>query len=181
MIRLVTGGVRSGKSRFAEETARDVGEKVLYVATGVPGDEEMQERVARHRDRRPRSWGLVEEEWDLEAALARSGEWDAWLIDDLGTWTANHVMRLSEESIREDQGGFEAEMAKKTDRLLDTLQDQEVILVTAETGLGGVAMNRMGRLFQDALGTVNQQVAQRADEVWLVACGIPCQIKGVDG
>ncbi|SMO73765.1 bifunctional adenosylcobinamide kinase/adenosylcobinamide-phosphate guanylyltransferase [Melghirimyces algeriensis] len=180
MIRLVTGGVRSGKSQFAEEIAQRAGEKVLYVATGVPGDEKMQERIARHRDRRPKSWGLVEEEWDLEVAITRSGEWDACLIDDLGVWTANHVMRLSEEAIQEDQGGFEAQMAEKTDRLLDVLQDREAILVTAETGLGGVVMSRMGRLFQDTLGTVNQQVAKKADEVWLVVCGIPYRIKGGD-
>ncbi|SDX04713.1 adenosylcobinamide kinase /adenosylcobinamide-phosphate guanylyltransferase [Marininema mesophilum] len=181
MIRLITGGIRSGKSAFAEKMAQELGERVLYVATGAGLDEEMEKRIQLHRNRRPFSWGLVEEERDLPEVLQDVGEWDAWLIDDLATWVANDVMLLSEEEMKSHRESIEEKMLARVDRLLACCGDKEVILVTSEVGHGGVAMNRMARLFQDLLGRVNQRVANEADQVWMVVSGIPVPIKGGGG
>lgn len=178
MIRLVTGGVRSGKSRFAEELAEGIGKRILYVATGVVTDEEMERRVRRHRERRPREWGLAEEPLHLVRALTGPQEMDAILVDCLSTWVANRLMQLPEEDWEQRRYSFEREMEEEMERMLDVLTGREAVLVTSETGLGGVAMSPLGRLFQDTLGGINQQVAQRAGEVWMVVSGVPWKVKG---
>ncbi|OYD07315.1 bifunctional adenosylcobinamide kinase/adenosylcobinamide-phosphate guanylyltransferase [Paludifilum halophilum] len=177
MIRLVTGGVRSGKSGFAERMAARLEDEVLYVATGVAGDTEMEHRVAAHRRRRPASWGLLEEPLQLPERLSGVKE-RVLLVDCLSTWTANRMMRLSEEEVNEDQGMFGKQMEQETDRLLSVLEKKEAILVTSEVGLGGVLPSKMGRMFQDALGSVNQRVARAAGEVWMVVSGVPWRVKG---
>ncbi|SFS64227.1 bifunctional adenosylcobinamide kinase/adenosylcobinamide-phosphate guanylyltransferase [Marininema halotolerans] len=179
MIRLITGGVRSGKSQFAESAASQLGEGILYVATGVALDGEMEERINFHRQRRPSTWGLLEEPRNLPDVLQQEvGKWDAWLIDDLATWVANHVMGLPEESLKNHRCSIEKKMLTQVEELLGCCQDSDVVLVTNEVGLGGVSMNRLGRLFQDLLGQVNQRIAQEADQVWMVVSGIPVLIKG---
>ncbi|MDA8352570.1 MAG: bifunctional adenosylcobinamide kinase/adenosylcobinamide-phosphate guanylyltransferase [Firmicutes bacterium] len=174
MIRLVTGGVRSGKSRFAERLAHEMGEQVLYVATGVAGDGEMERRIARHRERRPGNWGLAEEPYALADALHQAADYDGVLIDCLSTWVANRVM----EDSAPVKSSLEAEMEQEVLEMMNRLQEQEAILVTSEVGLGGVSMNPMGRLFQDVLGCVNQRAAEQADQVWMVISGIPWKVKG---
>lgn len=178
MIRLVTGGVRSGKSRFAEELAGGIGNRILYVATGEVTDEEMRERVTRHRERRPADWGLVEEPLQLREAITELEGGDGILVDCLSTWVANRLMQLGESDLEENPRFFEKEMEREMVGVLDALVDREAVIVTSETGLGGVSMTPMGRLFQDALGMVNQQAAQRAGEVWLVVSGVPWKVKG---
>ncbi|PTX64305.1 adenosylcobinamide kinase /adenosylcobinamide-phosphate guanylyltransferase [Melghirimyces profundicolus] len=178
MIRLVTGGVRSGKSRFAEALASKCGERILYVATGFPGDGEMERRIARHRERRPAAWELAEAPKDPADAVKEAQGWDGILVDCLSAWVANRLMALPEGRIGEPGDAFEREMERETIRLLDALEGREAVLVTSEAGLGGVSMNRMGRQFQDALGTVNQRAAERAEEVWMVVSGVPWRVKG---
>lgn len=178
MIRLVTGGVRSGKSRFAEELAGEMGKRILYVATGVVTDAEMAARVHRHRERRPREWGLAEEPLHLTRALTGGQERDGILVDCLSTWVANRLMQLPEKDWEERRNSFEREMEEEMERVLDLLSEEEAVLVTSETGLGGVAMTPLGRLFQDTLGSINQQTARRAEEVWMVVSGVPWKVKG---
>ncbi|MFD1426833.1 adenosylcobinamide kinase/adenosylcobinamide-phosphate guanylyltransferase [Kroppenstedtia sanguinis] len=178
MIRLVTGGVRSGKSRFAEDLAKEMGQRVLYVATGVVTDKEMQARVQRHRERRPREWGLVEEPLHLTQALSKGPERDGILVDCLSTWVANRLMQLPEEDGEERRDAVVKEMEEEMERVLEVLKEGEAVLVTSETGLGGVAMTPLGRLFQDTLGSINQQTARRAEEVWMVVSGVPWKVKG---
>lgn len=175
---LVTGGVRSGKSQFAEKLARDQGDRILYVATGIPCDQEMKQRVELHQERRPSGWGLVESPYHLDAVLPKAHEYDAVLLDCLSSWISNRLIEVPEERIRDLQTARQIR-----EDLLHWLASVRrlpipVIVVTGEVGLGGVAMSRLGRWFQDVLGESNQLVAGEADEVYAVISGIPWRIKG---
>lgn len=164
---LVTGGVRSGKSRHAEQLLANHPE-VSYVATGPSHDDEPDwaERIAAHRARRPASWTTVETR-DLPGALARPGP---VLVDCLGTWLA---------AVLDERTLWDASAAEAT-AVVESLVDDvvaalrlhaEAVLVTNEVGLGVVPAHRSGRLFRDLLGTVNQRVAEACDEVHLVIAG----------
>jgi adenosylcobinamide kinase / adenosylcobinamide-phosphate guanylyltransferase len=177
-LRLVTGGVRSGKSRFAESLARSLGGRVLVLATGTPGDEEMKRRIEEHRRRRPSGWNVLEEPLRLAERLREFPPHDVILVDGLSTWVANRLLSSEEKALRHPDV-FEAEIVEETRKFLDCLGDhRHGILVTDETGLGGVAVSPLGRRFQDVLGLVNQEAARRADEVWFVVSGIPWRIRG---
>ncbi|MDN4593810.1 bifunctional adenosylcobinamide kinase/adenosylcobinamide-phosphate guanylyltransferase [Polycladomyces subterraneus] len=175
---MVTGGVRSGKSAFAEEICRSWGGRVLYVATGgTPRDEEMRARVELHRQRRPHDWGLIEEPLEPQKWLSHPEPYDIVLIDSLSAWVANRVMNV-DESDREQFRRLPEELETEWHRLLPCFGRQKTVIVTDETGLGGVALSPMGRLFQETLGRVNQLTARFADEVWMVVSGIPWRLKG---
>jgi adenosylcobinamide kinase/adenosylcobinamide-phosphate guanylyltransferase len=177
-VYLVTGGVRSGKSRFAESLTLSLGERILVVVTGTPGDEEMERRIAVHRARRPPEWEVLEEPVHVAERLKALPSYDVVLVDCLSTWVANRLLSAEERAI-ENPAGFEAEMVEEVRVLLTQLsRHTHGILVTSEVGLGGVALSPIGRRFQDILGLVNQAVAQEADEVWFVASGVPWRLKG---
>ncbi len=174
MIALVTGGVRSGKSRAAKSLLADH-DRVTYVATGPRADDaDWADRIAAHRDRRPAHWSVVEST-DLVATLdATTG---ALLIDCLGTWLTARLDALDawEKPIDEWAPTLEAEVGELVDRLART--DRDVVLVTNEVGLGLVAPHRSGRVFADRLGLLNQQVAAACDRVILVVSGQQLVIK----
>lgn len=177
-IIMVTGGVRSGKSAFAEQLAQEKSESVLYIATGVNTDNEMEERIALHRTRRPDAWGLLETPLDIAGAAGDYSSYQVVLFDCISTWVTNQLLAVPEEEWR-DSVHTERILAH-ADEWLGKLRIYEgtVIIVSSETGLGGVAMSRLGRWFQDVLGTVNQRIAAEADEVYAVLSGIPLRIKG---
>ena len=165
---LVTGGVRSGKSTYAEAL---FGEEpaVAYVAPGpLRDDADWAARVAAHRARRPATWTTLET-GDLAAALRTPG---AVLVDCLGTWLTRQV---------DEAGLWEADSdvvsayvdARVTEALaaLAEHRDGRVVIVTNEVGLGVVPEHRSGRLFRDLLGVVNQRFGRACDEVHLVVAG----------
>lgn len=164
---LVTGGVRSGKSRHAESLLAAEG-SVTYVAPGpVLDDADWQARIAAHRARRPETWTTLET-GDLAAALASDGP---VLVDCLGTWLTRLV---------DDAGLWEAPsdevtayVEQRTTEAVAALAGRAgtSVLVTNEVGLGVVPEHRSGRLFRDLLGTVNQCVGAACDEVHLVVAG----------
>lgn len=180
-IIVVTGGVRSGKSRFAERLAGEA-RRVLYVATGTPSDGEMEERIRLHRERRPEQWGCVEAAGErLEQAVKRgmeAGEYEAVLIDCLSTWLSDLLIRLPESEWR--SFATKQRVLAEAESLAEWLQRAsfEAVIVTGETGLGGVAMSPLGRAFQDLLGEVNQIVAYQAREVYLVVAGRALKLPG---
>lgn len=175
---LVTGGVRSGKSRFAEELAASAGEQVLYVATGQAWDEETSRRIERHRERRPAHWGLQEVADSLSEVLPPEGGYQAVLLDCLSGWISGRLMRLSEERLGDDAES--RQLFRELEQLLERghLYSGAVVIVTNEVGLGGVALTPLGRRFADMLGEANQLVASRADEVYAVWAGLPWRLKG---
>ena len=167
---LVTGGVRSGKSRHAERLLA-VEDGVVYVAPGpVPElgtDPDWADRVALHRARRPASW-TTDETHDLAAAVARAP--GAVLVDCLGTWL---TAVLDEAGWDRDRAHLDRVVADRLDALVVALAatPRTVVLVTNEVGLGVVPEHRSGRVFRDLLGVVNQRVAEACDDVVLVIAG----------
>lgn len=167
-LTLITGGVRSGKTLFAESLA-ETSPSVVYLATALPTDEEMAARIARHRARRPASWEIVEEPMDLSGAAKRVASEAVLLVDCLGVWVANLLAGNSEEvEVYEQVNGFLRAVSDRRGR---------TVAVTNEVGMGIVPPYPLGRLFRDILGRVNQQVAEAADAVYLMVCGIPVRIK----
>lgn len=166
---LVTGGVRSGKSRHAEALLSSAA-GVTYVAPGPTTDEDDDPdwavRIAAHQLRRPPTWTTVETR-DLASALLTGRP---VLVDCLGTWL---TAVLDERRLWDAPAN---EITRVLDRMLDELVTaiagrDDVVLVTNEVGLGVVPSHRSGRLFRDLLGTVNQRVATACDEVHLVIAG----------
>ena len=183
-LTLVTGGVRSGKSRFAEQLAEEAGPRVLYVATARIAhpetgsiDEEMAARIARHRRRRPPSWTTLEEARDVQGAVSRhlaeqARLPDALLLDCLTLLVSNWL----EEEQDQDR------LCRRAEALADYLASLGflAIAVTNEVGLGVVPAHPLGRAFRDVAGLVNQIFARRADAVYVLWAGIPVEITALD-
>ncbi|MDQ6525381.1 bifunctional adenosylcobinamide kinase/adenosylcobinamide-phosphate guanylyltransferase [Nocardioides sp. LHD-245] len=165
---LVTGGVRSGKSRHAESLLADA-PGVTYIAAGPAYDDaDWAARIAAHRARRPAGWSTAETR-DVAGVLAAAD--GAVLVDCLGTWLTGVI---------DDAGLWEAPVEEVEGRVLGhldallaalTATGVAVVLVTNEVGLGVVPEHRSARLFRDLLGTINQRVAAACDEVHLVVAG----------
>ena len=172
---LITGGARSGKSRFAEELALSYGSPLCYLATAQANDDEMTERIARHRLRRGALWQTIEEPLLLCQTLARiDGEYRAILVDCVTIWLSN--LLLSSDSTQPDS---EEQLMAHLHRLCACLPEMTtpVILVTNEVGMGIVPDNPLARLFRDVAGQANQLLAAVADELHFVVSGIPLQLK----
>lgn len=165
-IVLVTGGARSGKSAHAEACTLQLGSPAIYVATAEAHDAEMVERIALHRSSRGPEWRTVAAPLDLPGALAATGDGPPRLVDCLTLWLTNLML-----------AGDDPDAA--TVRLIAALDAARapVVLVTNEVGWGIVPENALARRFRDAAGRLNQAVAAAADEVVLVACGLPLVLK----
>ncbi|MFA4943250.1 MAG: bifunctional adenosylcobinamide kinase/adenosylcobinamide-phosphate guanylyltransferase [Lentisphaeria bacterium] len=178
-IILVTGGSRSGKSRYAEQRARALAAPRAYVATCEVGDAEMQERVARHqRDRAAAGWHTLETPLDLAGALAGNGEFATVLVDCLTLWVNNLLFHRAPE----DGELTEDAIQEECERVLAAARRRggAVVFVTNEVGLGIVPDNALARRYRDLVGRCNQAIAAGADEVVLVACGLPLTLKPSD-
>lgn len=169
MKTLVLGGVRSGKSRFAEALAATKSE-VGYIATAEAGDAEMRTRIEAHRARRPSSWRSHEETLRLASLLAEQARADGCLlVDCLSLWLTNLLLA-------DDTDGMEREI----DAFLDFLPQcpGELILVSTESNLGVVPMGELSRRYCDRIGLLHQQVAAHCDCVVLIVAGLPHYLKG---
>jgi len=170
---LVLGGVRSGKSRWAETLAGS-GPPVTYLATAQAGDAEMACRIARHRQRRPADWRTIEEPWAVPAVVATHAAGTV-LVECLGLWLTNLLVgldarpALTDDAIR--QAGVELVQAAQQ-------AAGRIIVVSNETGCGIMPLNALARRFGDLLGEANQELAAAAAEVWWCVAGIPQRIKG---
>ena len=163
----VLGGARSGKSAFAERLALECGAPVVYVATATAVDDEMAERIAHHRARRPDTWLTIEARTSIVEHLARDSRVNTVLVEDLTLLLSNHM---------------EADVARAESRTMDEVQalltlEANVVLVSNEVGMGLVPSTALGRAFRDALGRVNQAAASLCGEVYLVAAGLPLRMK----
>jgi adenosylcobinamide kinase/adenosylcobinamide-phosphate guanylyltransferase len=167
---LVLGGVRSGKSQYAQDLATR-GRRVAFLATAEARDDDMRQRIARHRRERPATWTTFETPLALEDALDQCGDqFDTILIDCLTVWTSN---------LMEQEGDRSDRVLAHADRLAQTLRQSSatVILVSNEVGSGIVPDNEMARAYRDLLGWINQRIAAAADEVILLVAGCPLMIK----
>ena len=172
---LVTGGVRSGKSRYAENLVRSFGSEVAYIATLKADDKEMERRIERHRSRRPQGWRTVEATLDVVGAFAAAPE-PVVLLDCLSGWASN--LLLAHES-RGEEAIVDTILAA-VDEFLRAVRElgKTVVVVTNEVGDGVVPAYPLGRWYRDALGLSNQRVAADADAVCLMTAGLPLVLKG---
>jgi adenosylcobinamide kinase/adenosylcobinamide-phosphate guanylyltransferase len=167
-LTFILGGARSGKSRFAESLVAASGLDRHYIATGRAWDEEMRERIDKHRADRGPSWTTHEEPLDLAGRLAAiDGERRAVLVDCLTLWITNLMM--AERDMAAEFAALAAFLPKARARL---------VLVSNEVGLGIVPENRMARDFRDHAGRLHQMIAAAAAEVYFVAAGLPLKMKG---
>lgn len=162
-LTLLIGGARAGKSDLAMSLADREGAPVAFVATGRPSDEEMAERIARHRAARPASWSTIEEPLDLEAALEEVPHGATAIVDCLTLWVSNLM----------EEGHDDEEVAARGERAADRARDREgaTIAVTNEVGGGIVPMHPLSRRYRDLLGRVNGIWADRASRALLVVAG----------
>lgn len=164
---LVLGGARSGKSHRALELVPDArGGRRTFIATAEALDDEMGERIARHRAERGAGWDVVEEPIDVAGEVRRRAG-GAILVDCLTLWLSNLMHR-----------GLSVE--PETERLLDSVRATTgtLVLVSNEVGLGLVPDTPLGRAFRDEQGRLNRRLAAACDRVELVVAGIPLTVKG---
>ena len=176
-IVLVTGGARSGKSRFAEQYAARFGKKVAYIATAGVYDEEMAFRVKLHRERRPKDWHTWEAPENAHLAIEEAGKaHDMILFDCLTLYVSNLLCAL--ENVRDSAANYEL-IREKISLLLEAAKEQEgtTIFVTNEVGAGIVPENHLAREYRDITGIANQLTAREAAEVYVVSCGIAVDFK----
>lgn len=189
---LIIGGARSGKSSFAEQLAASSERPVAFIATATADDDEMRERIARHRASRPRQWHTLEEPLDLSGAVRRASELaDVLLLDCVTLWLGNVLLQASKQHEKDDEEEveelslpgrlFDERALKEIEALLVVVKSlapgKTLIVVTNEVGLGVVPAYPLGRLYRDTLGYVNQQLAHAADRVYLMVAGIAVDIK----
>ena len=171
-IILITGGQRSGKSSFAEQLALTMTDKPVYMATAHKWDKDFEERIRRHQERRGPCWTTIEEElspkkYDLTGRVV--------VFDCITLWVTNYL--AAEKDFEND------DTLKKIYNLITeefeavVARDAKFIFVTNEIGCGGISGSILQNKFTDLLGRVNQYVARRADEVYLMVSGIPAKIK----
>ena len=175
-IILVTGGARSGKSAFAERYAAALPGRHAYVATARIFDEEMAQRIAIHRKRRPSSWQTWEIPKELPETMERLCQSsDVVLVDCLTLYFSNYLFAHDGEDDEDVIDGALAELQA----VLAAFRQAGVtaVLVTNELGCGIVPMEHVSRLYRDLMGKINQAAAAEADEVYLSVCGITTELK----
>ncbi len=179
---LVIGGARSGKSSFAQDMAAESGRKVCFLATAEARDGEMDERIHHHRQARPADWITLELEGgtvlgDLpeEIELALLDCFTVYLSNLMAAsgldWPVEEEDLMPEEEVLRRMEECESEALEMVDRLRDAADT--LIIVSNEVGMGLVPPYRLGRIFRDLAGRLNQRLAERADEVYLVVAGLP--------
>lgn len=164
---LILGGARSGKSHHAMLLAEKHGSRPVMIATAVAGDEEMHRRIALHQQERSERWTTVEAPLELAGAIAALEVGATAVVDCLTLWLSNLI---HEEC---DPGMEVARLLKAVER-----SPARLILVSNEVGLGIVPASPLGRRFRDEQGRLNQRLAEAANEVVLLAAGLPLRLKG---
>jgi adenosylcobinamide kinase/adenosylcobinamide-phosphate guanylyltransferase len=170
-VTLVLGGVRSGKSRYAQQLAEQ-SRLVVFVATAKVTDDEMLAKIQRHREDRPKDWVTVEEPLEVARMLAQHEvNCDVIVVDCLTIFAANLM-----EAVGEDSAALESRIEELCSALR-TIQCN-VVLVSNEVGSGVHPSHALGRRYRDLLGEINQKIARIADDVVLMVAGLPLALKG---
>ena len=168
-IIFISGSVRSGKSGFAVSRAKKFKTPVVFIATCRPLDDEMKERVHKHKQNRPKTWKTIEEDMDIAAVIRRLKEKDTAILDCLTLWISNLLLA----------GLNEKEISRRIKDFIAALKQTpaSVVIVSNEVGWGIVPDNRLSRIFRDIIGTLHQRIAAVSDEVHLMVAGIAMKIK----
>lgn len=182
-IIFVTGGSRSGKSRFAEKTVAKMGNEIAYIATAVVTDKDMAERIKKHQQARPQSWQTIEKYHGFaELSQVEQSKADAFILDCITIMITNLMMDSGldfDKATVEQIGELEGDIQKEIEALLIWVREnnRNIVIVSNEVGLGLVPEYRMGSIFRDIAGKMNQLIAEQANQVYFVVSGIPVKIK----
>ncbi len=178
---LITGGARSGKSRFATELAAGIGERVLFVATATAGDDEMRRRIEQHQRQRLAAWRTLEAPVEVGQRIAAVIDDAEVVIVDCLTLLVNNLLGQSTDpgNGEIDTAAAETAVNREIEALGGCIRESraDFIIVSNEVGLGIVPANAMSRIYRDLLGKANQAVAEIVDEVYLLVAGQPLRIK----
>jgi adenosylcobinamide kinase/adenosylcobinamide-phosphate guanylyltransferase len=170
-IRLVGGGTRSGKSRFAVELGLRLGSRRAFVATATPSDHEMRARIDRHRRDRGDAFETIEEPVALADTLARLDGYDVVVVDCVTHWLSNLLLRKLSQS----------EILAEVDRLTAVLEHRrfDCILVTNEVGMSIHPATELGRAFVEVVGFAHQRFSGVADDIYLAVLGVVTEVRPV--
>ncbi|MEG0844105.1 MAG: bifunctional adenosylcobinamide kinase/adenosylcobinamide-phosphate guanylyltransferase [Romboutsia sp.] len=183
-IILVTGGARSGKSNFAEELCIEQNNDTAYIATSIPFDNEMKDRVKKHKKSRPQDWQTYEIYKDIYSIIEHIDKKHKTVILDCVTLLVNNLIFTCgidiDNSNCDEINRLEKYIKEQVDKLLSEVKrtDLYFIVVTNEIGLGVVPESKLSRVYSDIVGRINQQISKESDEVYFVVSGIPMKIKG---
>ena len=184
-LTLILGGARSGKSGLAQEMARRVGERVLFVATGAALDEEMKSRIAEHKRQRPQSWQTLEASTHVGQRIGEAlGNTEVVIIDCITLLVSNVLLAKhadwDTEPGRGDYREAERDVMAEVEGIVSCYRASKAtfIIVSNEVGLGLVPVHMSGRVYRDLLGKANQYLARHADEVYFMVAGLPWRLKG---
>lgn len=181
---IISGGARSGKSRFAEKLALESGKSVVYLATAIAFDEGMKHRIELHRIERPEEWKTLE----MHSGFSELGGRDEFvsselmLLDCITLLISNQMLESGldfDSATMDDFDRLEDSIMSEIETLLEAVENsgKDIVIVSNEVGLGIVPDTRLGSAFRDISGRVNQYLAHIADEVYMVFLGIPSRIK----
>ncbi len=183
-IIFVTGGARSGKSTFAEQTVKAFGEKIIYVATAIPFDDGMKDRIRKHKESRPDNWTTIEAFKDFDQHFSTNivKASDGIIFDCITVMVTNLMMEPKVDFEMVDMtfvNDLEQKIQDEVDRLIAVVRklDLNIVIVSNEVGLGLVPFYKMGNFFRDIAGRINQKIASEADAVYFTVSGIPMKIK----
>jgi len=166
----ITGGSRSGKSSYALKTAKTYSKRG-FIATAIPFDDEMKERIKKHKIERGKKYSTVEEPYDLIKAITKlENNVDVIIFDCISVWLGNLLFKHGET----ENNFIELNSFYKKIKNLKC----DIIIVTNEVGMGIIPENKLARHYRDIAGFVNQKLAKFADEVIFMVSGIPIKIKG---
>lgn len=186
---LITGGARSGKSCFGESLLLNK-KKVLYIATAIAFDEEMSERIKKHKSQRNNDWDTLETYKALgDKVICLNQKYDGIILDCITVMITNLLMQATpnftpEEYLKLDYRIEETKILYEMKNLtaafneLETKNNTKIVIITNEIGSGIVPENKLSREFRDIAGRINQYLAKEASEVYVVISGIPVKIKG---
>ncbi|MDO8282513.1 MAG: bifunctional adenosylcobinamide kinase/adenosylcobinamide-phosphate guanylyltransferase [Thermodesulfovibrionia bacterium] len=171
-IVFITGGARSGKSSFALREAEKIDGRKAYIATAQALDDEMKERIRKHKDERGAEWDTFEEPFKIPEIISDADtKYSVVVLDCLTLWLSNLICGNMDCS-REIDG-----LIAVLEDLMKKANNSKLFIVSNEVGMGIVPENELARRFRDTAGFLNQKVAEIADEVYLVTAGIPIKIK----
>jgi adenosylcobinamide kinase/adenosylcobinamide-phosphate guanylyltransferase len=176
-ITLILGGARSGKSSYAQHLAEEANQSVTFLATAQALDDEMSARIQKHRAERPSHWETLEIQFDI-ASYIEEVKSNIVILDCITLLISNLLMQFVKDDFVEETP-FMAAVQKEINQLTAAIRkpEQNWLIVSNEVGLGLVPPYQMGRVYRDAIGWANQQLARDADKVIFMVAGIPTVVK----